>query len=64
LPVIALHKNFVTVRQIFSDDPASESRADPNTSAVFPFFLRGCPALRKNTDEARASIKRFNLQVS
>ena len=42
-PLIALHKILVTVRQIFSDDPASQARAAQDTSAANPFPLPEYP---------------------
>jgi len=56
LPSIALHKVIVTVRQIFSADPAMKDRAIFQASAVLPFFFGGCTTLPKNTSEDRASI--------
>jgi len=50
-------QNFVvTVRQIFSDDPAWKTKGIFLTSAVSPFPNDGRLALPKGTDEARASI--------
>jgi len=46
--MIALHKKFsVTVRRIFSDDPAAKTQAVFEASAVFPFLFHGCLGLVK-----------------
>ena len=61
-PMIALHKKtLVTVRQIFSADPATGQQALPGTSAVAPFPFRSCTGFAGGTDGYRASIKRFNF---
>jgi len=49
-------QSIVTVRQIFSADPAMKDRAIFQASAVLPFFFGGCTTLPKNTSEDRASI--------
>ena len=60
----ASQSNFVTVRQMFSDDPAFKPQAGFNTSAVIPFLINGYLTLSISTDEHRASIsKRFNFYV-
>jgi len=57
IPLIALHKNSVTVRQIFSADPATKAQADFRPSAVAPFPSDSCLALSNGTDGYRASIQ-------
>ena len=57
----ASQKILVTVRQIFSADPATGQQALPGTSAVAPFPFRSCTGFAEGTDGYRASIKRFNF---
>ena len=57
----ASQKILVTVRQIFSADPATGQQALPGTSAVAPFPFRSCTGFAGGTDGYRASIKRFNF---
>lgn len=60
----ASQSNFVTVRQMFSDDPVTKLQAGFETSAAIPFLINGCLALSISTDEHRTSIsKRFNFSV-
>ena len=61
-PMIALHKKIlVTVRQIFSADPASGQQALSQHFGGGPFPFPGCTGLAGGTDGYRASIKRFNF---
>ncbi len=46
----------MTVRQIFSDEPAKQTQADLLASAVAPFYCNGCLALLPYTHGHRASI--------
>ena len=59
--MIALHKKLVTVRQMFSADPAPGQQASSKHFGGGPFPFPGCSGLAGGTDEYRASIKRFNF---
>ena len=54
--MIALHKVFVTVRQMFSDGPAGTDRATDPHFGGDPFPIRRLHDLAGGTDEYRASI--------